>query len=180
MATDFTNDLCFDPSGEHLAAVGDDNHLRIWNLPSSNEPILKVRLPDRGLSVQYHQRQSSLVLVGCANGAIRLIDSQDGSISLSIFVPHPLSYVKWHPENPSLLGAVAGSSFFIYNLESSSFLIPEHTGDGLSSSNYFEWNPLLNSKQFCISSSAPVQDNLRSPAVLIYPNSFTKGFINSC
>lgn len=205
------NDCSFDSTGNLLACVSDDGKCRLWNLSGKMNvdddgmeaehdaddvdsfcevaPIV-IPLSSRGVSIQFHKRQPSQMLVGEACGRVSLIDAQDGSVLMSVLVQAGLSQLKlasWHPENPLVFGVLTESNWGIYSsskiqsgMEGQARYLLEHAGEGdMFGGCCFAWNLASpNPKMFAVpgknsggSSSSSISSK---PCVHVFPNGFTK------
>ncbi|KAJ3367886.1 hypothetical protein HDU91_001021 [Kappamyces sp. JEL0680] len=163
---------------------------RIWEIDpattSAQDPI-KIPLKDKGIAVEWHRNLASYILIGLQNGLVHLFNVETLSLEVEVLVPgsRPLAGLSWHPDSPNIFGAVSGSSWHLYNLEAMPYHLPEHSGEGHAldaqtggGSTSILWCPShsssMQAKMFCVIASTP-EGAFKAPAVLIYPNGFTKG-----
>ena len=186
------NDCAFDEiSGNYLAIVSDDGKVRVWKGMEDlkeNDRIedlcemipMTYPLQSRGISVQFHKRNPSHILVGESCGRISLMDIQDGTVLNSILIQggqSQLRSVQWHPENPSLIGVISGSKWIIYSFQEAdgkSEFIVDHFGETEVCGGFFEWGNSLSPKMFAVTGKSSLLSAGSNPSVHIFPNGFTK------
>eukprot|EP00008_Paramoeba_atlantica_P005441 CAMPEP_0201491250 /NCGR_PEP_ID=MMETSP0151_2-20130828/29134_1 /ASSEMBLY_ACC=CAM_ASM_000257 /TAXON_ID=200890 /ORGANISM="Paramoeba atlantica, Strain 621/1 / CCAP 1560/9" /LENGTH=354 /DNA_ID=CAMNT_0047877521 /DNA_START=38 /DNA_END=1102 /DNA_ORIENTATION=- len=122
----FVNDATFSSlSPSHVASVGDDRKLKIWDLHS--EKSMTYRTKSNGVSVRWYEDSSqSLLFIAEESGAITLRDLRVDSDAPSLQFRQSLSaadFVRgmdWNESFPSWIGAVGGNKWLIWDLKKGS------------------------------------------------------------
>lgn len=141
----FINDCAFEPlRGDQVASVGDDKKCRLWNTDVDKEECYEravLPLTSAGMSVKWNPVEPGKLLVAEQSGTIRMYDALalQPILSLRTLNTGGLLACDWSVLNPSIIGAVVGSKWFVWDATKST--LPEANGPAhAGTATEFRWS----------------------------------------
>jgi nuclear pore complex protein Nup37 len=117
----FVNDCVFQPTeGQLLASVGDDCMCRLWDVEAGTQQVT-MKLKSPGMSVWWHPSDPMKLMVSEKMGRIRFYDLIAEQPIVSLEASHvTMMNADWCPSNNTLVGAVSGENWHIWDISASS------------------------------------------------------------
>ncbi|KAB0800098.1 hypothetical protein PPYR_07978 [Photinus pyralis] len=130
--SDYINDISYDPEGNYLASVSDDNTVKVWNTDNYKcEATLFLTSP--GTAVCWHREDASKLMVAEKIGLIRFYNVNTQKPILSLEFGKPLSAAHWSPSDSQVICSLHLGELVVWDLSHPSLPTNSkllHTADG--------------------------------------------------
>ncbi|KAJ8675734.1 hypothetical protein QAD02_011520 [Eretmocerus hayati] len=125
--TSYVNDIAYDPEGELLASISDDNTCKLWSIKEEQKCILTFHLRAPGMNVRWHPEETGKLLVAEKGGIMRMYNVQTQQAIMSVDADVvPLMTADWGP-NPLKVACVSSGELVVWDMSRPSRPIERRT-----------------------------------------------------
>lgn len=114
--TDYANSIAYDPEGELLASVSDDQTCKLWAVKEDQKCVLTFYLTAPGMTVCWHTEETGKLLVAEKRGIIRMYNVRSQQAIMSVDAgTTPLMTADWGP-NPLKVACISSGDLILWDM----------------------------------------------------------------